>query len=598
MIKNIFKLYIICILLILNTLTYYTTAQTAMHNVYARHCINLNGKWQAIIDPTGTGNWREVWKEKKPEKKTDFFEYSFDGGPQLIVPADFNTQMPELTFMEGTVWYKKTFTHSIDKNKKLFIHFGAANYLADVYLNGKHIGNHEGGFTPFQFDITDLIKEGENSLIVKVNNQRLKDGIPGIGYDWMNYGGITRDVNLIETANSYIDDYSIQLKKQSLNEVLGWVKLTGNTINQKITIKIPELGINYKTKANNDGLAEVKFSSTFKLWSPENPKLYTVIIQSETDTLVDNIGFRNIETKNAKILLNGKPLFLKGVNIHEENPLSTARAFSEADALLLLNWAKELGCNFVRLAHYPHNEYMVKLAEKMGILVWDEIPVYQHIEFSTPGVPEKMSLMLREMIKRDRNRCSVFIWSIANETYTTTPNRNNALINLSKECRQLDSTRLITSVMCNQGYNNNTVDVWDSLYRYVDVISINEYIGWYVPWQGRPQEVKWKMVCNDKPVIISEFGGEALYGSNYGPKDEANYWSEEYQETIYKNQVELFNTIPNLSGVCPWLLVDYRSLGRMHPIYQNGWNRKGLLSNRGEKKKAWYILKAYYDKTK
>jgi beta-glucuronidase len=572
-------------------------AQSAMINVSARHCTNLNGKWQVIIDPAGAGDWRQVWKEKKPEKKTDFFEYSFEGGPVFNVPGDFNSQMTELKYFEGTVWYKKSFDYNPDKNKRLFLHFGAVNYLADVYLNGNLLGKHEGGFTPFQFEITNSVHNGGNSIVVRVNNQRLKDGIPGLGFDWFNYGGITRDVNLVETDNSFISDYFIQLKKHSFNEVQGWVKLNGAHSRQNVEIKIPELKIVYKSKSDDTGLAEVKFSSGFDLWSPENPRLYKIIIQCETDTIVDNIGFRSIEAKGSKILLNGKPVFLKGINIHEENPFRVARAFSESDASILLTWAKELGCNMVRLAHYPHNEYMIRLAEKMGIMVWDEIPVYQQVEFSTPGVSNKMDLMMREMINRDKNRCGVIVWSLSNET-SPSPSRDRALVNLSDKCRQLDSTRLITSVINDQHYNNNAINVWDTLYRHFDIISLNEYLGWYVPWQGRPEDVKWNFVCKDKPIVISEFGGEALYGNNKGPKDEAASWSEEYQEQIFKDQVEMLKAIPDLCGTFPWLLVDYRSPGRMHPVYQNGWNRKGLLSDHGDKKKAWYILKAYYESTK
>jgi beta-glucuronidase len=572
-------------------------AQTAMNNVSARHCTNLNGKWEIIIDPTGAGDWREVWQERKPEKKTDFIEYSFEGGPLLNVPGDFNSQKTELKYFEGTIWYKKTFNYDLNKSKRLFLHFGAVNYLAAVYLNGNLLGKHEGGFTPFQFEITNKLKEGENSIVVRVNNQRLKDGIPCLGYDWFNYGGITRDVNLIETTDSYISDYFIQLKKHSLKEVLGWVRLDGDNLSQNINIKIPELKVDYKTRTNIEGLAEIKFSMDLKLWSPETPKLYSVIIQSENDTVEDTIGFRSIETSGTKILLNGKPLFLRGINIHEENPLKAARACSESDALLLLKWAKELGCNVVRLAHYPHNENMVRLAEKMGIMVWDEIPVYQQIEFSAPGVTGKMDLMMREMVSRDKNRCGVIIWSLSNET-NPSESRDKALINLTDKCRRLDSTRLITSVINDEDYKNNILNVWDTLYRHFDIISLNEYLGWYVPWQGLPGDVKWNLCCNDKPVIISEFGGEALYGSNYGPKDEAASWSEEYQEQIYKDQVKLLEKVPNLGGIFPWLLVDYRSSGRMHPVYQNGWNRKGLLSEHGDKKKAWYILKAYYDSIK
>lgn len=530
---------------------------------------------------------------KKPQKKTDFIEYSFDAGPTLQVPGDFNTQMPELAYMEGTVWYKKTFGYKRKINTRLFIYFGAVNYMAHIYLNGKYLGKHEGGFTPFQIDLTNEVTHGENSLIVKADNQRKKDGLPGLGYDWFNYGGITREVYLVETRNTFIEDYFVQLQKHSLTDVFGWVKLNGNKAKQNIRIRIPELKVNYTTTSDKNGYATVSFSSNFQLWSPENPKLYKVLIETAEDTVIEDIGFRSIEVSGTKVLLNKKPVFFKGINIHEERPVKSAKAYSVSDALVLLTWAKELGCNFVRLVHYPHNEHMVKLAEKMGLMVWDELPVYQHIEFSSAAMPGKMDTMMKEMIRRDRNRCGVVVWSLANETYTSTANRTKALIELSGKCRLEDSTRLIANVLSNQEYSNHTINVWDSISYYFDILAVNEYLGWYVPWQGKPSDTKWKFAYG-KPLIISEFGGEAKYGSNYGPKDEANSWSEEYQEEIYKDQIEMFKTTPNLVGISPWLLVDYRSLGRMHPVYQKGYNRKGLLSEYGEKKKAWYVLKEFY----
>jgi beta-glucuronidase len=566
-------------------------AQEAMINVDARKIISLNGTWDAIIDPAGVGEWRQIWTEKKPEKKTDFVEYSFEGGPSLQVPGDFNTQMPELTYEECTVWYRKIFNYQKDSTKRLFLHFGAVNYIADVYLNGTKLGSHEGGFTPFQFEITDLVKQGRNSIVVKVNNQRLKEGVPALGYDWFNYGGITRDVNLIVTPNSYIEDYFIQLGKHSMNSVTGWIKLkSGNS--SKVRILIPELKLDNTYMTGQNGIAEVSFSTALQLWSPETPRLYNVIIESETDTIMDRIGFRNIEVSGTQILLNDKPIFIRAVNIHEERPMKAGRANSTADARTLLGWAKELGCNLVRLAHYPHNENMIKLAEEMGIMVWDEIPVYQQIQFSSPAVSQKMNQMMREMVHRDKNRCGVVIWSLSNET-NSSPDRDKSLIELSKKCRLLDSTRLITSVINDQHYKNDSIRVWDTLYKYFDVMSINEYLGWYVPWQGKPSDTKWQLIYQ-KPIIISEFGGEAKFGSNRGPKDEAASWSEEYQEQIYKDQVKLFEVTPNLAGVCAWILIDYRSPTRMHPVYQQGYNRKGLLSELGEKKKAWYVLNQYY----
>lgn len=569
--------------------------QTAMVNSQARNYKSLNGKWKVMIDPTGIGDWRQVWQEKKPQKKTDFVEYSFEGGPELEVPGDFNTQLPELTYFEGTVWYKKQFGHTKGEDKRLFLYFGAVNYLAEVYLNGEKIGSHEGGFTPFQFEITHKVKTGNNTLIVKVNNQRKENGLPGVGYDWLNFGGITRDVGLIETNTVFIEDYFIQLQKGSLSNVLGWVQLNGAKTNQKITIKIPELNLEHKTKTDDKGFAHVEFDSKFTLWSPENPKLYKVVIESVTDAVEDSIGFRSIEVKGSEIFLNNKPIFLKAVNIHEENPLKGTRAFSKEDARMLLNAAKELGCNLVRLAHYPHSENMVKEAEKMGLMVWDELPIYQHIKFSDSLVPQKMETMLKEMVARDKNRAAVTIWSLSNETYSSTPNRNEALVSLTKKCKALDSTRLISHVINTQGYANNTFTVRDSLYKYSDIVAINEYIGWYIPWQGSPSDTEWEIDFPDKPVFISEFGGEALYGNNDLPSDEAANWTEGYQEQIYKDQVEMFKTVPNLVGVCPWILFDYKSLGRMNQLYQNGYNRKGLLSENGEKKKAWYVMEDYFN---
>lgn len=567
--------------------------QTAMINVESRNTTSLNGPWTVILDPTGGGDWRQVWQEKQPQKKTDFVEYSFEGGPQLQVPGDFNSQMCELTYMEGTVWYKKQFDHTISAGKRLFLHFGAVNYMADVYLNGEKIGSHEGGFTPFQFEITAKVKNGSNTIIVKADNRRHGNGLPGIGYDWFNYGGITREVNLIETNSTYIEDYYIQLKKGSLNTVLGWVQLNGAKAKQKVRIRIPELNISYKTRTDDKGFAPIEFTADFKLWSPGNPKLYQVTIESETGSLTDQIGFRSIEVQGSQVLLNQKPLFLKAVNIHEENPQKGSRAYSVDDARVLLNSAKELGCNLVRLAHYPHSENMVREAEKMGLMVWDELPIYQHIQFSDSLVLQKMENMLNEMVRRDKNRCGVVIWSLSNETYPGTPNRNDALIELTQKCRALDSTRLITHVVNTQGYQNNTFNVHDPLYQYSDLVALNEYIGWYIPWQGKPADTKWKTNFPDKPVFISEFGGEATYGSD-GPTDEAAYWTEEYQEQIYIDQIEMFKTVPNLVGVCPWLLYDYKSLGRMNQVYQKGYNRKGLLSEKGEKKKAWYVMKEYF----
>jgi beta-glucuronidase len=585
------KLILIASFLIFHT-GFYSLGQIAIQHIEGRNTMSLNGKWNVIIDPTNNGEWRQVWKNPVIQNKHQFFEYSFDGGPILNVPGDFNSQRPELTFYESTIWYRQRFDIKPELGKRYFLYFGAVNYKTKVYLNEDEIGSHEGGFTPFQFEITDKVKDGKNSIVVWVNNQRSQDGIPAQGYDWLNYGGITRDVFLVTTNSTFIDDYFIQLNKGSFNEVSGWISLNGDKKNQKVKIIIPELKKEFTFDTSTDGLAEINLTADFELWSPQNPKLYDVVIESETDRIVDRIGFRNIAVEGNKVLLNGEPVFLKAINIHEENPFTESRAATRADNKILLDWAKEVGCNMVRLSHYPHNEAMVRMAEEMGLMVWSEIPVYQHINFKNPKTVTTMNHMLREMITRDKNRCGVIIWSVSNETYSS-PERDKANIDMVKITREMDPTRLVSAAISNQGYRNNTFDVWDTLVCHLDIISVNQYIGWYVPWQGDPEDTKWKLVC-DKPLFISEFGGESHYGSNHGPKDMAAYWSDEYLENIYINQIKMFDITPTLCGVCPWLLVDYRSTSRLHPIYQSGWNRKGILSDKGMKKNAWFALYEYY----
>jgi beta-glucuronidase len=572
---------------------YHLTAQSSMGNLFGRKLISLNGKWQVIIDPNDVGDRLGIGKDTKPKGKTDFLEYSFDDAPTLNVPGDFNSQLPELTYYESSVWYRKSFSYT-KTGKRLFLHFGAVNYLADVYLNGEKTGSHEGGFTPFQFEITDKVKD-QNRIVVRVNNQRSKDGIPATGFDWFNYGGINRDVNLVETPSSFIEDYFIQLKKGSDNIIKGWVRINGANPSQKIHIVIAEAKINYATTTNDSGYAPIEFNAGLQLWSPENPKLYTVEITCETDTIQEQIGFRTIETRGTDILLNGKSVFLKGVNIHEEIGKEKRRAYSEGDALQLLSAAKDLGCNFVRLTHYPHNEYMVRLADKMGIMLWEEIPLWQGIAFDNPLLQPKMNYMMQEMIQRDKNRCSIIIWSLSNETVPGAA-RNSSLINLAEIARSKDSTRLIASAFNRISFNKNLVNIDDSLSSVLDVVGVNAYLGWYRPWAADPKDYVWKFDFN-KPLIMSEFGGEALYGQ-HGSADTASNWSEEYQERIYNDNITMFKNISFLRGTTPWVLYDFRSASRLQSVYQKGWNRKGLLSEKGEKKKAWYVMKAYYDSIK
>lgn len=571
----------------------FVQAQWLVANVAGRNTLSLNGSWAVIVDPfnVGESNWKPIWKDQHATGVHDFYEYAFDNAIGLQVPGDWNSQRNDLLYYEGTVWYKKTFQYQPAHGQRSFLCFGGANYIADVYCNGIKAGSHEGGFTPFQFEVTHLLKAGTNEVIVRVNNWRRVDGIPALNYDWWNYGGITRDVDLVTTPTNYIQDYFIQLKKNDTSHIAGWVKLAGNNGLHKVTIHIPELKVQYTTQTNATGRADIDFTAYPALWGPEHPRLYQVQITTATDTVTEAIGFRTIAVKGTEIVLNGKPIFLRGINIHEQIPQRAGRAYSTTDATMLLGWAKQLGCNFVRLTHYPHNEHMVRMADKMGILLWEEIPLWQGIQFSNPVILAKANRLLDEMIERDKNRSAIILWSLSNET-TPSESRDTTLTAMAAHARALDPTRLITSAFNHVAYKNNTITIDDSLSKVLDVVGVNEYIGWYTPWPGPPDAMVWKNPFH-KPLIMSEFGGEALYG-HHGSKDTASSWSEEYQEQLYKDQVAMFKKIPFLCGTTPWVLADFRSPGRLQPLYQQGWNRKGLLSDKGYRKKAWYVIQKFY----
>jgi beta-glucuronidase len=575
-------------------------------NISGRSTTSLNGQWQAIVDPYDVGfldyraqplkNNNAFFKNYKPKSKSELVEYDFDTAGHLNVPGDWNTQRESLLFYEGTVWYKRSFAFAKSPKKRVYVHFGAANYHSSVYLNGQELGQHEGGFTPFDFEITDRVRAQDNFLILRVNNTRAKEQVPTANTDWWNYGGITRPVTLVEVPETFIQDYCVQLEKGSSRQIKGWLQLNGPQLRQSVTIRIPEAGLTKTFQTDVAGRAELSFSADLTLWSPENPKLYTVEISSETDKVADRIGFRSIGVRGTDILLNGKPIFLRGISIHEESPLRTGRAWSEDDARTLLGWAKELGCNFVRLAHYPHNEAMLRLADQMGVLVWEEVPVYWTIQWENPATLSNAENQLSELITRDHNRASLIIYSVANETPISDA-RNRFLSQLIQQAHSSDPTRLVSAALQEvevQDGGRLSIRLNDPIASELDVMGGNEYIGWYAHSISDLDTTDW-LSKYDKPLILSEFGADAVFG-NHG--DAQTRWTEEYQESLYQHQVAMLKRIPFLRGTTPWILKDFRSPRRTLPGIEDYFNRKGLVSDHGEKKKAFFVLQKFYQELK
>ena len=568
-----------------------------LSNISARNNITLNGKWSYIVDPLENGYYdyrlmpfkNNGFFENKKFNTTDLTEYNFATSATRDIPSDWNSKDERLFFYEGTVWFEKDFNYKKSSQTKGILHFGAVNYDAKVYVNGKLAGTHVGGYTPFNFDVTNLLVDGNNFVVVKVDNKRHKDNVPTVNMDWWNYGGITRDVTLAQVPNIYIEDYLVQLDKKDRTKISGWVKLNSETANQSVSITIPELKIKKSITTDAKGMAYFEIKTNPVLWTPEKPKLYDVTIGKADESIADKIGFRTIETKGKEILLNGKKVFLRGISIHEEAPFRSGRAWSTEDAVTLLTWAKELGCNYVRLAHYPHNENMVREAEKMGLMIWSEVPVYWTISWTNPDTYANAERQLHDMIYRDKNRCGIVIWSIANET-PHGDDRDVFLSKLAKYARTQDNSRLISMAMEVTKSPNNVNTLHDNMNEYVDIVSFNQYLGWYRGTNESCKDMQWIIPYN-KPVIISEFGGEALQGLH---GDKTQRWNEEYQEELYVQNTQMFNRIEGLAGVSPWILVDFRSPRRQLPNIQDFFNRKGLISDQGIKKKAFYVMKDWY----
>ena len=602
------------------------TPSVVLGSVSQRPATSLNGPWHFIIDPyrNGWGNWpneptipstKGYLDDKHPDPRGPVQEYDWAKEPVLSVPSDWNSQKPELLYYEGLLWYQRTVTYHPRPGMKTFLHFGAAAYRADVAVNGQNICEHRGAFTSFDCDASAALKDGENSIVVAIDNLRMRDRVPTTKTDWWNYGGLTGEVSLVDVPATYIDDTMLTLDRGQGDHITARAHVEGAAIGTTVALRIPDLQVEAKGKTDADGMVLLSASPKgLERWSPDHPKLYKVAWQVEggrhgaaapgestSDQLTDSVGFRTIEVEGGKILLNGKPIFLKGVSMHAEAPRSypdypasqSGRAWSEADAQLTFGWAKELGCNFVRMAHYPYPEAFLREADRMGLLVWEEDPVYWSIDWNSPEALASAKQQLHEMIRRDRNRAAIGLWSMSNET-PISPERTQFIQKLVEQARQEDPSRLITSALLSpfkkdaDGHTTATLD--DPLGQYLDVLGYNEYIGWYTGKADDAPGYTW-LNPSGKPVILSEFGGGAKTGLH---GDVLDRWTEEYQAHLFEKQFEMIAKLPFVQGTTPWVLMDFRSPTRQLPGIQDGYNRKGLVSVKGEKKQAFGVVKNFY----
>ena len=547
----------------------------------------LNGLWNFTVDAYDTGRRSHWYTLGKTNSAGDLVPWNYipEEGEEVYVPSCWNLCEPEYFYYEGSAWYSRSFSYKPEEpEERVFLRIGAANYDTVVVLNNDFLGNHYGGSTPFFVELTGKLQK-ENRLHLCVNNDRRRERVPTRNTDWFNYGGVYRDVELLRVPKDFIKDFRISLiPNNAFNEISVFAAVSDETAQDEIKLTIPELGID-QTFTLNDGKIQASFTAKPELWSTENPKLYAVEVSFRQDRICDTVGFRQIRVDGTEILLNGKPIFLRGISVHEDD-WETGKASDEDDIRRRLQHIKELGGNFARLAHYPHHELASKLADEAGILLWEEVPVYWAIDFENPATYKDAENQLLELIKRDFNRASVIIWSVGNENADTDA-RFNFMSNLAKAAKKLDPSRLVSAACL---VNKASLVIEDRLVEALDVIGLNEYYGWYEP----DYDELTQLVNNsnpDKPVIITETGAGALAG-HHGTKDDM--FTEEFMENVYRHQIEVIRKLTYVKGMSPWILYDFRTPVRCNH-FQRGFNRKGLIAeDKQTKKLAFYTLQKFY----
>ena len=572
---------------------------------------SLDGTWRIILDPYDTGminilgerNRQGYFRDFKPRHAGDRVEYDFDTSLEVQVPGDWNTQHPELLYYEGTVWYRRLIevaegSETAAHDGRSFLCFGAANHTTHVFLDGEELATHEGGFGPFEVEVTGRLGAGTHSLVVMVNNRREPDRIPAMRSDWWNFGGLHRSVELVHVPATGIDDAWLTMAPDG--SLVGGVSVSGPDAERlQVRVELAELTIDELVPASGERHTRVDAEAVGHLerWAPgapvHHPVTWTLYDPSPDGTIVDRvhdeIGLRTVRTEGNRLFVNDVETYLHGISLHAEGPTGGRRASGADDATELLSWAVDLNANFVRLAHYQHDEAMVREADRLGLLSWCELPIYWGIDFENPATKANAIAQADELVIRDRSRASVILWSAANETLPGEA-RNDFITAVIDRFRELDPTRLTTAALLTLPSADPETTIDDPLGHAVDVIGVNEYLGWYYGDRDAIPDTTWKNVFG-KPVVFSELGAGAKFG-HHGTEDEI--WTEEFQAAVYEAQIAMIAKQDDCIGLSPWILKDFRTPMRVLPGIQDGYNRKGLVSEEGERKLAFDVLADWY----
>lgn len=556
----------------------------------------------------------------------------------INLPHTWNAKDPfddDETSRRGISWYrKKIMLDSRFKNKRLFLNFEGVGQVADVYINGVFVGQHKGGYTAFTFDITHLVKLGdkptENLIAVQVNNAQ-NDFLPPLSIGYASYGGIYRDAWLIATNTLHfsLSDYGskgVYISTPSVSKDKATVSLKAKVTNDANMTRAFEIvhtifdaqhkaieTIRKTVTASAATQVEVNLNTTVqepKLWSPDNPYLYQVKTQiiengNVIDELTNPLGFRWFSfDPNTGFSLNGKKLILKGTNRHQDFK-DKGDALSSEDHYRDMKMIKDMGCNFLRLAHYPQAPEVLALADKMGLLVWEEIPLVNYMN-PVPEFLDNSMNMIKEMIHQNYNHPAVIIWGSMNEVLLWSEKaeriqvqENEAYISKVKAyALKLDSTVRAEDPLRRSTMAMHMSDDYDK-FKLSDIpglASYNIYNGWY---SGKTEEFKpiidAKHKANPNQVLfISEYGAESDNSVNTERPTRFDFTGQ-YQRFFHESYLRQIKNMPYLAGTAIWNQFDFSqpNVGGV----SNNMNQKGMVTWDRKPKDVYFMYKANWNPT-
>ncbi|MBB1078689.1 beta-glucuronidase [Limosilactobacillus sp. STM2_1] len=569
-----------------------------------RTLADLNGLWKftvekAPIDPA------------KPLK-----DYQW-----MAVPASYNDQIMNLAERNhiGYFWYETTFNVPTEQlSKRNVIHFGSVTQNAEIYVNGQQVGKHIGGFTPFEFEVSDYLKAGSNDLKVRLNNlldnttipsatHERKDGkiIQQNRFDFYNYAGIHRKVSLYTTSDTYIDHIAANYQVNGkVTTVSPDIKIIGNYDHVALSI----LDEDNNVVATGDDEHALIIADTHR-WQPLHAYLYRLKVDVyAADKLMDSytqeFGVRTVEIKDHQFFINGRPFYFKGFGWHEDS-LAHGKGENLPQVNLDLNIMKKIGANSFRTSHYPYSEETMRLADRKGFVVIDEVPavgLYESFSVTLAGgvkegqtwqhlnTSKNHKLALHEMIERDHDHPSVVMWSVANEPASQEPGAHEYFEKIIRYTKQQDPQQRPVTVVNIMNANADKDLIGDLL----DVICLNRYYGWYVDFGNMDQAKKdlktelekWHAKFPDKPIMFTEFGADTVDGMHSLYHDP---YSEEYQADYYKANFAVFDSCDYVQGEQLWNFADFTTEPGMIRI--GGENRKGVFTRDRRPKEVVNLLK-------